>query len=165
MDELDAQDAQNLRDQLKRVDHLLHHRFWKSLNLQERPAGLMIMSRLRKAASREEDGLRVSELALASGITASGITQIVTGLEERGMIGRKMDPEDRRAVRVYLTEKGRRNTDEMVATLDAVFGDIVEHLGHEKVRVFLDILNDLIAYLDKPEAEPGSAAETRSAEQ
>lgn len=156
MDKRCVVDAQDLRDQLKRVDFLLHHKFWKVLTFKERPAGFMLLARLRKAAKTGADGLRISELALSTGITASGITQMVTALEERGMVGRKMDPDDRRAVRVYLTEKGRRSTDEMMAAMDSVFGGLVDYLGQEKSRAFLEILNEIIRYFDEQSSEGGA---------
>ena len=146
MDEKGTIGAQNLAAQLKRVDFLIHHRFWHELKFKERPASFMLLSRIRKAADKGEDGARVSELALATGITASGITQMVTALEERGMVGRKMDPEDRRAVRVFLTEQGKRATDQMMDSLDSVFGGLAEYLGQEKSRAFLEILNEVIQY-------------------
>ena len=148
MDEKGSIRAQDLSDQLKRVDFLLHRRFWNELKFKERPASFMLLAKIRKAAKKGEDGVRVSELALATGITASGITQMVTALEERGMVGRKMDPEDRRAVRVYLTEEGKRATDQMMASLDSTFGGLVDYLGQEKSRAFLEILNEVIQYFD-----------------
>lgn len=148
MDEKSLLGAQDLAAQLKRVDFLLHRRFWNELKFKERPASFMLLTKIRKAARAGEDGVRVSELAMATGITASGITQMVTALEERGMVGRKMDPEDRRAVRVYLTEEGTRATDQMMDSLETIFGGLVEHLGQEKSRVFLEILNDVIQYFD-----------------
>jgi len=148
VDEKGVIGAQDLAAQLKRVDFLLHRRFWNELKFKERPASFMLLSRIRKASKEGEDGARVSELALATGITASGITQLVTALEERGMVGRKMDPEDRRAVRVFLTEEGRRATDQMMDSMVSVFGSLVEYLGQEKSRAFLEILNEVIQYFD-----------------
>jgi DNA-binding MarR family transcriptional regulator len=148
VDEKGVIGAQDLAAQFKRVDFLLHHRLWNEFKLKERPASFMLLANVRKAAKEGEDGARVSELALVTGITASGITQMVTALEERGMVGRKMDPEDRRAVRVFLTEEGRRATDQMMSSMDSVFGGLTEYLGQEKSRAFLEILNDVIQYFD-----------------
>jgi DNA-binding MarR family transcriptional regulator len=148
VDEKDVIRAKDLSAQLKRVDFLLHRRFWNELKFKERPASFMLLARIRKTTKEGEDGARVSELAQATGITASGITQMVTTLEERGMVGRKMDPEDRRAVRVYLTEEGKRSIDQMMGSLDSVFSGLVEHLGQEKSRIFLEVLNDVIQYFE-----------------
>jgi DNA-binding MarR family transcriptional regulator len=165
MENKGAIEARDLVAQLRRVDFLLHHKFWHLLKLKERPAGYMLLAKLRRATEKGMEGLRVSELALSTGITASGITQVVTALEERGMVGRKMDPEDRRAVRVYLTEKGRRSTDEMMAALESVFDDLVNYLGQEKSRVFLEILNDVIEYFNRQDTHDCPESDEKTAQQ
>jgi DNA-binding MarR family transcriptional regulator len=46
------------------------------------------------------------ELARAIGVTARNVTALVDGLEESGFVRRTAHPEDRRALRVQLTEQG-----------------------------------------------------------
>lgn len=46
----------------------------------------------------------IGEKLLKSG---GNITMVVDNLEKNGMVTRKRDPDDRRAVRIHLTEKGR----------------------------------------------------------
>src|SRR5437868_9575525 len=41
------------------------------------------------------------------------ITSVVDGLEQRGMVERRRDPEDKRFVRVSLTPKGKRAIEEV----------------------------------------------------
>jgi DNA-binding MarR family transcriptional regulator len=50
--------------------------------------------------------LRMSELARRTLISRSGMTRRVGQLEERGLVSRKADLEDRRSVAVTLTEAG-----------------------------------------------------------
>ncbi|MGW0883910.1 MarR family winged helix-turn-helix transcriptional regulator [Streptomyces sp. NPDC002671] len=52
--------------------------------------------------------LRTTELARTEQISQPGITQLVTRLERDGLVERRRDPTDGRAVLVHITEEGRR---------------------------------------------------------
>lgn len=49
---------------------------------------------------------RVTELAAVEGVTQPSMTALVTGLARAGLVERRPDEEDRRAVLVALTEQG-----------------------------------------------------------
>jgi DNA-binding MarR family transcriptional regulator len=50
--------------------------------------------------------VRMGDLAEALGVTPRNITTIVDGLEREGVLARRPDPTDRRAILLELTEKG-----------------------------------------------------------
>jgi DNA-binding MarR family transcriptional regulator len=52
--------------------------------------------------------LTIGELAAAEGVRSATMTGIVTGLEEQGLVRRRPDDRDRRAVRVEATPAGKR---------------------------------------------------------
>ncbi|WP_405651154.1 MarR family winged helix-turn-helix transcriptional regulator [Streptomyces sp. RK9] len=52
--------------------------------------------------------LRLSDLARTEQVSQPGITQLVTRLERDGLVERRPDPSDGRAVLVHITEAGRR---------------------------------------------------------
>jgi DNA-binding MarR family transcriptional regulator len=126
----------------------MHRRLWRELKINEKPAYVMMLGKLRRREKSNPEGIRVSDLAAASDITASGVTQMITGLEERGYVGRSMDPDDRRAVRVFLTEAGRKEADAMLASITALFAGLVEYLGEKKSRELLESLSEVCAYFD-----------------
>lgn len=53
------------------------------------------------------DGISQSELALRVSLDGSSLVRLIDLLEERGMIERQVDPNDRRARRIVLTAAGR----------------------------------------------------------
>ncbi|MEZ5236217.1 MAG: MarR family winged helix-turn-helix transcriptional regulator [Acidimicrobiia bacterium] len=57
--------------------------------------------------SEDDDGRRVSDLALDIDDTSSCITHRVNRLAEAGLVVKRADPADRRARRVSLTARGR----------------------------------------------------------
>ena len=70
----------------------------------------------------EEDGLRMGVLARRSGLSKQAITTLVRAVEAAGLVSRVRDPDDARAFRIALTERGnefRPIAEEALAHLDA----------------------------------------------
>lgn len=67
-----------------------------------------------------ENGLTQSELALRLDIGAVAAGGLVERLEARGLVSRRVDPNDRRANRVYLTHESLSLLDAMNQTINAI---------------------------------------------
>lgn len=71
-------------------------------------------------------GLRMKDLATNATLSTSGLTSLVDRLERRKLLRRNPDPDDRRAIRITLTEAGaelaRRAAHVHVASIEAHFG-------------------------------------------
>jgi DNA-binding MarR family transcriptional regulator len=63
----------------------------------------------------ENEPVRVSDLATSCGLDASTVSRHVKTLEEEGYVARSGDPNDRRASRVALTERGRSYLADLMA--------------------------------------------------
>jgi DNA-binding MarR family transcriptional regulator len=100
--------------------------------------------------------LRVSELAKCMALDSSTVSRHIRHLEENGYLSRTDDPDDRRATRVGLTERGRAILDESMraraAVVDAATADWSE-ADRETLRT---LMTRLAANIDR------LAAETRS---
>lgn len=57
------------------------------------------------------DAPTLGEVAAAERVTPPTVTKIVGRLEDVGLVAREQDPDDRRVVRVRLTDAGRRFVD------------------------------------------------------
>ncbi len=86
-----------------------------------------VLSALRRQRPRHE--MPASALARASMLTTGTITTRIDGLEERGLVKRRADKNDRRGVNVRLTEKGKQLVDQAVATRMAIAEDQLRDLG------------------------------------
>ncbi len=65
-------------------------------------------ARLLMVMDDARDGrIRMGDLAAALGVTARNVTTIVDGLERDGLLVRKPDPSDRRAILIELTPVGK----------------------------------------------------------
>ena len=71
------------------------------------PLGLTVIEWYILRALYEQDGQHASELARAVGRAATSFTPNLDKLQSKGLIERRADPSDRRAVRIYLTEAGQ----------------------------------------------------------
>src|SRR5262245_34713470 len=62
---------------------------------------------LAELRARDPQPMSASELARAIVLTSGGMTPVLDQLDERGLINRQVDHEDRRARRITITEKGK----------------------------------------------------------
>ncbi|MGQ4598781.1 MarR family transcriptional regulator [Nocardia sp. R6R-6] len=71
-----------------------------------------VLSALRRSGGA--DGLTAGALLKATMVTSGAITNRIDRLAAKGLVERRACPEDRRAVRVRLTEKGRALIDDIL---------------------------------------------------
>jgi DNA-binding MarR family transcriptional regulator len=92
-----------------------------------------------------EDGLRLTDIAARAGITAQSVGELVDDLESKGYLERRPDPIDRRAKRIYLTERGRKSTRIGKRAQADVENSLAELLGEQRYRLLRGILEEIIA--------------------
>jgi DNA-binding MarR family transcriptional regulator len=73
--------------------------------------------------------VRLSELADRMGITAPTASRAVDALVDHGLLERRPDPDDRRAVRIDLTRPGRTQVEERRARAASALEPIVSALS------------------------------------
>jgi DNA-binding MarR family transcriptional regulator len=85
----------------------LHERLLRSAGVRIDRAGATLLHKLTAGG----DSLRITDLAELLGVDAPTVTRKVQQLEREEMVVRRIDPKDRRAVRVCLTPSGRQTID------------------------------------------------------
>ncbi|MDI2127746.1 MarR family winged helix-turn-helix transcriptional regulator [Yinghuangia seranimata] len=100
-DALDVLDVEALATAVENFN-----RFYIRLPVLER-LSFTTLSVLDTLATRTAP-MRLTELARTEQVSQPGITQLVTRLERDGLVERRPDPADRRAVLVHITPAGRR---------------------------------------------------------
>ncbi|MGB4018444.1 MAG: MarR family transcriptional regulator [Syntrophomonadaceae bacterium] len=63
----------------------------------------------------DNDGSTLSEIGNRAQIENSSLTTMVDKLERDGLVERRLSTEDRRVIRLYLTEKGRKMGQEILS--------------------------------------------------
>jgi len=103
---------------------------------------------------RKPDGCGAAELADCAGVSRATMSGLLDVLERDGRVQREPEPEDRRAVRVALTEKGRA---EMEALLPGYFErvtEMMEPLSERELKQLVQLLQKIQASLSSPDAQP-----------
>jgi len=88
----------------------------------------------------EQDGQHASELARAVGRAATSFTPNLDKLQNKGLIERRPDPNDRRAVHIYLTEKGRRHEADVLRSADEIDTMLRQRFEGYDLEGFLDLV-------------------------
>lgn len=81
-----------------------------------------------------QDGLRLTDIAARAGMAPQSMGEIVDDLVTKGYLSRREDPSDRRAKRIYLTQKGRETAQASRIALMEVERRITEILGANKYQ-------------------------------
>ncbi len=87
--------------------------------------------------------LSLSDLSARMSARNSTVTGIADRMERDGLVERKRDADDRRVVRIRLTEKGRELAREIPVESMEVFGAALRALDHEERRSLRRILRRL----------------------
>jgi DNA-binding MarR family transcriptional regulator len=93
----------------------------------------------------ERDGLRLGQIAQEAGLSKQTVTNIADRIEALGYLARRPDPEDGRAVRVYLTPKARALEDtvaEALAEMGEVTANLARGLDLDAAALWLADLGD-----------------------
>ncbi len=97
---------------------------------------------------RVADGRTPLELARAFQVPKTTMTHTLAGLEARGFVAIKPNPEDGRSKCVWLTEAGRRFRDSAIAALDPDMTTLSRLVDGEKVERLIGPLTEIRQILD-----------------
>ncbi|KAB2822892.1 MAG: MarR family transcriptional regulator, partial [Candidatus Dadabacteria bacterium] len=105
--------------------------------------GLTVIEWYILRALYEQDGQHASELARAVGRAATSFTPILDKLQHKDMIQRRPDPADRRAVRIYLTDKAQEYRQRVAETADQIEKSIHGMIENGDYSTFKTVLATL----------------------
>lgn len=105
-----------------------------------------VLAALRRAG--EPYTLSPGQLLTQTLVTSGTMTNRIDRLAERGLVQRQKDPNDRRGVRVRLTETGRERVDDALADLLGHERAILAALTTTQQNQLGDLLRDLVAPFD-----------------
>ena len=88
-----------------------------------------------------EQSLRVRDISEELGITPGGISQQVENLVKMGLLERKTDEKDRRAVCITLSEKGKEINQWLDGFLSGLFQKLLSEVPEENRKIFVEVLD------------------------
>jgi DNA-binding MarR family transcriptional regulator len=84
-------------------------------------------------------------------LSSAGVTSRIDRLERKGLVRRQDDPNDRRGVRIELTDEGAEVVDAAVAANVAAERQLLERLTPKEIEHLEAILRKLLAAVEAPE--------------
>ena len=113
------------------------------------PGEAMLLIRISKLTKPEDQGIKISDISSSMRVAPPSTTQMINTLEAGGYVERSMDKSDRRAVRVKLTKKGEEVVGRATEIFSQTINGLIEFLGEEKSKEFIDIMEDVYIYFRK----------------
>lgn len=130
----------SLRVAMKKID--------KSLSQQLEAHGVSIPQSFILYSLLEQDGSTLKEIGNKTLIDSSSMTVLVDKLEKDELVVRKLDSQDRRAIRVFITEKGLHIAEKVSEIGIAFNSKLYDLLGEGNQKEFIHGINNIINGLD-----------------
>jgi DNA-binding MarR family transcriptional regulator len=118
-----------------------NRRFSKTLEAKIKPHGILVGQWFFLRELWQEDGLTQADLSTRVGMKAPTTVVAIRRLVEDGLVVREQDTQDRRKVRIYLTEKGRRSRDVLLPLAHDVNMSATEGFSKKEIRQFQSLFD------------------------
>lgn len=92
----------------------------------------------------EKDGVTQEELAVYYGMDKSAITRVIQSLQEKSLLERAKDQNDKRCNRIFITKKGRASEKDIRQTLDRWNEIMTKGLTEEEVEELNRVLKFMV---------------------
>jgi MarR family transcriptional regulator, organic hydroperoxide resistance regulator len=96
-----------------------------------------------------EEGTPATKIAPLMGLEARSLTRMLKTMEEKKLIYREPDPIDKRSVRIFLTDLGKKKKEVSRKTVLRFNDAVREEIDAEKLAVFFDVLQNINQIIDR----------------
>jgi DNA-binding MarR family transcriptional regulator len=107
-------------------------------------------------------GLAAADLAREYGIDASTVTRLIDRLEARGLLNRVRSEEDRRVVKLEVTEQGMAIAQRIPDIFASVLDKLLLGFTPEEVGYLKSMLRRILVNVDDPTDPPPSGASQKN---
>ena len=123
------------------------------------PLGLNILEWYALRALYADDGMSASHLAQLVCRHPSSMTALLDRMEEKGLLRREVDLQDRRSVRIFLTDQGRAHEAQVhrvAQQLSDLLSDLVTPEQLETFHTVLSVLQSVPVLQEETPPPPSS---------
>lgn len=110
------------------------------------PSEIKVLFTIAHKTSEENHDMKVSDISKHLNVTSPTITQLINKLEKDQLVLRNVDPSDRRAVNIQLTNKGYQIVHEAHKVLSESFVGLIDFLGNEDSEKLAELLTKVFHY-------------------
>ena len=90
-----------------------------------------------------DQGTPATKIAPLLGMEPRSLTRLIKKMEEEGLVERRPDPEDRRSVRIYLTEKGLEKKETAKQYVEIFNSAVRKQVPDDELRTFFTVLEKI----------------------
>lgn len=96
-----------------------------------------------------KEGTPATKIAPMIGLETRSLTRMLKTMEEKGLVYKKPDPQDRRSVRIFLTEEGKEKKEISVRTIKEFNEQIREVIDESDLKNFFDVFEKVQMVIDQ----------------
>jgi DNA-binding MarR family transcriptional regulator len=104
----------------------------------------------------EDEGCNAAHIAEKMKIDKSYLSRIINGYVKKGYIERKTSEQDRRSQCLYLTDTGKKRTEDFIQKSNADIRRLIGHLSpgeEDELRNAFDLITDILSRAEKDDHE------------
>lgn len=134
------------KDELQELEQLAIQLMWQLRLDQQRAFEPLGVSQMQAFAllSISQGFEQPGSLATVMETSPPGVSQLLSGLEERGWVRRELDPENKRKVRVLLTNEGKDFLRQMHQRWREVSRERYSRLDSEEINMLIQSYRKLV---------------------
>ncbi|MEP0714002.1 MarR family transcriptional regulator [Algoriphagus sp.] len=102
-----------------------------------------------------KEGTPATKIAPQIGLETRSLTRMLKTMEEKGLIFKKPDLIDKRSVRIYLTEEGKRKKAISVNTIREFNEQVREMVSEEDLANFFSVFEKIQLVIDQVQTDKG----------
>lgn len=91
----------------------------------------------------EPKPIKPSELAETLAVTRGNVSHCISTLEAKGLVRRRIDPEDARAIHIQLKPEGRTHAMKVIRAFDRLQKDFERHVGAAELDAALSVIRQV----------------------
>lgn len=96
-----------------------------------------------------EEGAAAMKIGPMMGLEPRSLTRLLNSMEEKGLIYREVDKNDKRSVKVYLTKEGKKMKEKSRETVLRFNEAVREQISEQKLNVFFDVVKSINQIIEK----------------
>lgn len=98
---------------------------------------------------QSEEGTPATKIAPLLGLESRSLTRMLKTMEEKGFIYKQADPHDKRSVRIFLTDLGKKKKEVSRITVKQFNNEVRSKISEEKLKIFFEVIQDINKVVDK----------------
>ncbi|MBS1556445.1 MAG: MarR family transcriptional regulator [Bacteroidetes bacterium] len=96
-----------------------------------------------------EEGTPAMKIGPMMGLEPRSLTRLLNSMEEKGLITRQVDKNDKRSVRIMLTKEGKKMKEKSRETVLKFNEAVREEISNQKLNVFFEVVQEINSVIER----------------